>query len=61
MRKKTLIAKIVIVCLALACVILVIFVLAKSSGFFGSMFHLDTETTIKAYLRLNYSSMVDIT
>jgi hypothetical protein len=50
------IVKIIVACLALGCVILVIVVLSKSSVYFGSMFTLDTEFVIKAYLRLNYTS-----
>lgn len=48
--------KIVIACLAVGCVVLVIVVLAKSSSFFGYMFTLGGETTIKAYLRTHYTS-----
>jgi hypothetical protein len=60
LRKKTTIVKIIVACLALGCVILVIVVLAKSSIYFGYMFTLDTETTIKAYLRKNYGSNIFI-
>lgn len=56
LRKKTMIVKIIVACLALGCVILVILVLSKSSVYFGYMFSLDTELVIKAYLRLNYTS-----
>ncbi len=60
LRTKTLIVKIIVACLALGCVILVIVVLSKSSIYFGYMFTLDTETTIKAYLRANYGSNIFI-
>lgn len=56
LRKKTMIVKIIVACLALGCVILVIVVLSKSSAYFGFMFTLDTEQVIKAYLSLNYTS-----
>lgn len=56
LRKKAMILKIIVACLALGCVILVIVVLTKTSNYFGFMFSLDTELVIKAYLRLNYTS-----
>jgi hypothetical protein len=56
LKKKILAGKIVIVCLALGCIIMVIFILARSSQYFGYLFSLDTETTIKKYLKSNYKS-----
>jgi hypothetical protein len=48
-----------VACLALGCVILVIFILAKSSQYFGYMFSLDSEMNIKAYLRKHYNGTLD--
>lgn len=48
--------KVAVVCCALVCVIMVIFVLAKSSGFFATLFALGTELPAKAYLSANFKS-----
>ena len=54
MNKKLIIAKVLICAFALACVILVIFILSKSSVYFGYVFSLSTETTIKSYIKKYY-------
>ena len=48
--------KIAIGCFGLACIILVIFILSRSSSFFSFLFALNDEIVMKDYLQTNYSS-----
>ena len=46
--------KVLVVLLALVCLIMAIFIMAKSSQFFSYLFGLTTETAAKTYLQSNY-------
>jgi hypothetical protein len=54
MKNRIRIAKVTVVVLALICVIMVIFILAKSSQYFGKLFSLSDEITAKAYLKEHF-------